>query len=167
MNFFLLNMTSDYVAKKNVNHDIHMSLANQYFRSFTTNTTPTAKHTTLLPSHYKLPLDKIQPLLTRINTFKIEDTKVHSSLYRNIYRLHQNWSCKWLQNHVDSTMTHQVRTRLHWLESPWFIHFCFILMQKSILFWIPTDQNVTTMRWRSFHVILLWICLCTCTRNST
>ena len=85
-----VNMTSGYVAKKNVNHDIHMSLANQYFRSFTTNTTPTAKHTTLLPSHYKLPLDKIQPLLTRINTFKIDDTKVHSSLYRNIYRLRQN-----------------------------------------------------------------------------
>jgi len=81
-------MTSDYVAKKNVNHD--MSLANQYFRSFTTNTTPTAKHTTLLPSHYKLPLDKIQPLFTIINTFKIEDRKVHSSLYRNIYRLRQN-----------------------------------------------------------------------------
>ena len=138
---------------------------NHYFCSFTTKWL-TAKHTTLLPNHYKLPLDKIQPLLTRINTFKIEDTKVHSSLYRNIYRLHQNWSCKWLQNHVDSTMTHQVRTRLHWLESP-FHSFMFYPHAKSILFWIPTDQNVTTMRWRSFHVILLWICLCTCTRNST
>jgi hypothetical protein len=93
--------------------------------------TPTAKHTTLLPNHYKLPLDKIQPLFTRINTFKIEGTKVHSSLYRNIYRLHKNRCCKWLQNDVDSTTTLQVRSRLHWLESPWFIHFCFILMQNQ------------------------------------
>jgi hypothetical protein len=40
-----------------------------------------------------------------------------------------------------------------------FIHFCLVLMQKSILFLIPTDQNVTTMRWDSPQVILFWICL--------
>jgi len=97
---------------------------NHYFCSFTTKWL-TAKHTTLLPNHYKLPLDKIQPLLTRINTFKIEDTKVHSSLYRNIYRLHQNWSCKWLQNHVSRWELGCTDWRVL------FIHLCFILMQNQ------------------------------------